>query len=53
MGGGRRGEEGEGVRVAFSRLMRCLSWADRERGGGMGLLLGRWGEDSCVCVCVC
>ena len=38
---GRRGDEGGGVGVVFSRLMRSLSWAERERGRGTGLLLGR------------
>lgn len=37
--------------LAFSRLMRCLSCAERERGGGTGLVLGLCGEgtrDNCM-----
>ena len=32
--------------LAFSRLMRCLSCADRERGGGTGLVQGLCGDDN-------
>lgn len=42
---GGRGDEVRGVGVVFSRLIRCLSWAERESGGGTGLLLGHWGGE--------
>ena len=47
VGGSRMGEDGGGVGgVVFSRLMRCLSWAERDSGGGTGLLLGCWRNDT-------